>query len=77
MERILEKKTCTHLTDVPEVPETVLRENDFRLMFINCPSIKFMSNTANTEVSEQEKISEPKKFDEFDWDKDFANAYKE
>ena len=77
MERILEKKTCTHLTDVPEVPETVLRENDFRLMFINCPSIKFMSNTTNTERFEQEKISEPKKFDEFDWDKNFSEAYKE
>ena len=60
-----------------EVPENVLRENDFRLMFINCPSVKFVDTTVVIEEPEQEKISEPQKFDDFDWDKDFSEAYKE
>jgi len=58
----------------PEVPENVLRENDFRLMFINCPSVTFETVI---ERQEPQVISEPKKFDEFDWDKDFSEAYKE
>lgn len=55
----------------PEVPENVLQEHDFRLMFINCPSVKFVDTTVVIEKPE------PVKFDGFDWDKDFSEAYKE
>ena len=67
---------CTHLTDVPEVPEHILREKDFRLMFISCPSIEFVDTTVVIERPEQEKIPEPKEFDDFDWDESFSEAYK-
>jgi hypothetical protein len=68
---------CNHLTDVPEVPEHILQEKDFQLMFIKCPSVKFVDTTVVIKRPEPQVISEPKKFDDFDWDKDFSEAYKE
>lgn len=54
-----------------------LQEHSYELMFIKCPSVKFVNTTVVIERPEQEKMSEPREFDDFDWDKDFSEAYKE
>lgn len=64
-------ETFTDYPPTPEIPENVLRENDFRLMFISCPSVKFVDTAVVI------KTPKPEKFDGFDWDEDFSNAYKE
>lgn len=60
---------CTHLMDVPGVIEA----NLYSRMFIGCPSISFETVI---ERPEQEKISEPERFDDFNWDESFSEAYK-
>lgn len=64
------------MADIPEIPEHILRENDFRLMFINCRSVEFVDTTAIIERPEPQAILEPKKLDDFDWDESFSEAYK-
>lgn len=65
---------CSHLMDTPKVLDGVIEVNNYTRMFAGCPSISFETVI---ERPEQEKMSEPKKFDDFDWDEDFSEAYKE
>ena len=60
-----------------DIPMQTIQEHSYELMFINCTPVKFVNTTVVIERPEQEKISEPKKFDDFDWNKDFSEAYKE
>ena len=65
---------CSHLMNAPKISDGVIEANLYSRMFAGCPSISFETII---ERPEQEKISEPQKFDDFDWDKDFSEAYKE
>lgn len=65
---------CTHLMDAPKISDGIIEANLYSRMFVGCPSISFETVI---ERPEPQVISEPKKFDDFDWDKDFSEAYKE
>lgn len=65
---------CAHLMDAPKISDGIIEADLYSRMFIGCPSISFETVI---ERPEPQAISEPKKFDGFDWNKDFSEAYKE
>lgn len=65
---------CAHLMDTPKISDGIIEADLYSRMFVGCPSVSFETVI---ERPEPQVISEPKKFDDFDWDKDFSEAYKE
>lgn len=63
---------CSHLMNVSKISDGVIEANIYSRMFIGCPSISFETVI---ERPEPQVISKPEKFDNFDWDRDFSDAY--
>jgi len=63
---------CAHPMDIPKISDDVIEVNSYTRMFESCPSITFETVI---ERPEPQVISEPKKFDDFNWDENFSEAY--
>lgn len=64
---------CAHPMDAPKISDDVIEADLYTKMFAGCPSVAFETVI---ERPDPQTISEPKKFDDFDWNADFSEAYK-